>query len=276
MSTSEQSRQSSPEYRLRYLRTYLKNMAEMIHENGYGGILNIFVKPNDSHTEEALAIIQQALNINNSRIRRLSMQKLVTMLTFGVKQYQLGIADDILERQSLAENIFQVVYQGFGAEGKGWRIGRSHLIDALKAIDESATTGLSGTAFEDFINSLSFDELDNNPTPTLTVVTYPPLTPRPITRLAQAEPRFLTPQTAQRVEQYLSTLSLTLQVHPSRFIVDNPDGHVIVNLLDNSYRWFSARNTKWFYTYQSLTDGIATPAAYEQDHQLIEKEHTIL
>lgn len=272
---SEQQERESYADLLHKMETQARLEAGAMRHKGYGGILNIISDTNDGDNQRALDIVRDELGVELTDVKHIDVEKIILALELGIKRHQFGIPEETLESQSLAENVFQIAYQGFGKDRKGWRIGSSWLLDSLKEAIEEGRVDLRGTAFEDFLNALDLGDLGGEEgeihAPRLVVLHFPPLdAKRRLVKASDADPSSLSPGQADRVEKFLHTFSLITQVYPGKFgEEDNPHGDVIVNLIDNSYRWYSARNMRWHNAYEFICDrSVETPRAHYRDKEI--------
>lgn len=236
---------------------------------GYGGILNIISDINHSDYTKALDIIRNGIGIEATDVRHIDIEKIVLALELGIKRYQFGISEEKLDDQSLAQNIFQIVYQGFGKDGKGWRMGRSELLDSYKSAIREGAVDLRGSPFEDFINTLDFGEEGTEfYAPSLIVLDFPSLDPKKrVIKASDADPSLLSRDQTSTVNKYLHIFSLITQVYPGNFNKkDNPHKNIVVNLIDGSYTMLSARNTSWKNAYDFIcSNSIETPKAHSRN-----------
>lgn len=234
-----------------------------IRTNGYGGLINLISTPADlSEQTQLLGKFATDLNIQPTDIIHTDIEQVVNSLELGINRYKLEIPEEHLELQSLTESVFEYVYRYFG---QGWRIGIASIIDRLKSQPRSKID-LSGTPFGEFLATL---DLDLTAKPKLFILHYPELdTEMPILKPDDARFDNMPISQIDRANKYMHILGLINQVHPSKFIKDNPDGHVLVNLIDPSYHWIAARN-QWANLYDKLWNKIDTPSAYERDRRIM-------
>lgn len=90
-------------------------------------------------------------------------------------------------------------------------------------------------------------------------------------KASDADPGNIHPAVAERVNKYARIFSLINQVYPNRFQKDNPAGHVIVNIIDSSYRWFFGRDKRLHSAYGFIkVNSVETPTAKMADNRLYE------
>lgn len=251
-----------------------KFRAESIRNSGHGGMFNLISAPEDKVEEQHLIEkLSEGLGIEKTDIIHINIENVVNTIELGLGELKLAIPNQALDQQSLAENVFQYVYRFFGKDRKGWRIGTAalldHLIDALK----SHQTDLAGTPFAQFLSTLDLELEISDQSPRLFVLHYPALeVDQPIQKREDAKFSNLNPEQAERVEKYLHIYSLISQVYPGKFQKDNPQGHVVVNVTDNSYLWFAAANSQWYEAFLRMSeDEISTPAVLRRDQQILQK-----
>lgn len=257
--------------------TRAKLLTEAAMGRNGGAILNIIsADDTDSDNLRALSVIKNTMAVSNARVKFIDVEKVVTALELGIKTHQFGIDEETLETQSLAETVFQIVYQGFGKEGKGWQIGFSSMHNNLFETTQKLKESKNTSAFTDFLDTLDTSVLDSGnsspASPNLIVLQFPSLDRKKrITHKEDANLGNLDEETALRVETYMDILSLITQVYPSKFnSTDNPHHNIVVNLVDISYRYSAARNMQWYNTYEFLSDSkIMTPNATTRDDQLL-------
>lgn len=261
---------------LHWLRTHAKLEVGAIKYRGYGGILNIISDTNDTDQQRALDIVIKELGIKPFDIRYIDVEKIVLAIDLGIKKYQLGIPEDVLGLQSMAENVFQIAYRDFGENGEGWRIGMTWILDSIQKEIEEHAADLRGTPFEDFLNALDLggleDEVAEFHPARLVVLHYPVLDDKnKLEKATDADVASLDPDLAERIEKYLHIFSLITQVYPGKFnSKNNPNGMVLVNLIDTSYRWFSARNIRWHEAYEFICgQSVETPKSVYRDQRLM-------
>lgn len=247
--------------------------ASAIRERKYGGIINLLSEVSDSDEGSALGIVRDELGVEATDVRNINIEDVVVMLETGIKEYTLEISEEIIDRQTLFENIFSVVYHGFGKDGKGWRIGLSSMLDDIRKFVDKNKTSLVGTPFEGFLKTLNLDlGEDNSDAPRLIVLHYPQLDlERKLEKADDADPENIESVTAERISKYAHIFSLINQVYPNKFQKDNPAGHVVVNVIDSSYRWFFGRDKQLQSAYRFIrVNDIETPEARVRDEKLFE------
>lgn len=150
--------------------------ASAIRKRKYGGIINLLSEVNDPDEAHALSAIRDELGIESTDIRNINIEDVVIALETDTRQYGLEIPEEIIDKQTLFENVFNVAYQGFGKDGKGWRIGLSSMLDSIKELVDKNRTSLAGTPFESFLKTLNLDlGEDSHDAPRLIVLRYPQL-----------------------------------------------------------------------------------------------------
>lgn len=233
---------------------------------GQGGIVNILRAAGDTRdVEQVLDSMAQQLNIQPDDIVYIDVEAIVTKLEYGIRTYDLGISEETLDKQSLAENIFQIAYQGFGQDGTGWRIGRPAMLDHLREAVEKGEADLSDSAFADFLASLNLQDLGQEEphehARKLVVLDFPSLTNA-------------TQKEIERAETFLHIFSLLTQAYPNRFQKDNPHKHMVVTLTDNSYRWQqSTRDMRWEDARDFINNkSMVAPVAYFEDEEMLKKK----
>lgn len=251
--------------------------ANEIRQRSYGGMINMISAPEDLQEQNhLLEKLFEELGIKQTDAVHIDVGSVVSTLELGLRTYQLGIPEDHLNIQNLSENVSEYIYRFFGKEGQGLRMGMGAMIDSLKRAAERSNTSLKGTPFEDFLATLNLDLGENKKVPKIFVLHYPPLdTDAPIEKPENAEFRNLDPQHVQNVEKFLSVFSYINLPYPSRFQSDNPAGHVVINIVDQSYVWFATRNSSMIannaYEYLSAPATIVTPSSEFRDKRIASK-----
>ncbi len=253
---------------------YLEWEAKGIRERGYGGMMNLLAEQKDSpEARHLINLFADNLGVERSDVVNIDIGQLVSAIRFSIDKHKLGIPEANLERQSIPESVFEYVYKGFGKEGKGWRIGIASLLDSLREMTQDMSDDFKNSPIGQFLATLDFGDEINPQAPKLIVLYYPPLDPEgKIKVLDDANFQSVDPKRTEEIKTFLHVFSLISQVYPNKFKDDNPKQHVVLNVVDNSYTLFSARNQEWFYAFESLSmlgRTVQTPDTYFKDEEIL-------
>ncbi len=174
-----------------------------------------------------------------------------------------------MEHQSLEANFFQHVFLGFAEDGTGFRIGEAAIMDGFmeSAQKEEEEDSLRKTPFWDFISDLDID-LPQQLNRKMVVVHYPDLvTDIKIVNPADFNLSIFPKEQASDIRDLLSVYSILTNAS-QKIKLDNPQGHLVVNLVDNSFRWLFARNLFTNLDMGGDLSVLETPTANARDVQM--------
>jgi len=248
----------------------IQNEAFGIINGEHGKIFTIISEPQDESEAQAyLKLLRSELGIEPSSERHIDVSSFLSSMNSGINLYKLGIDQRSLERQSLAENFFQYVYKGFGREGEGYRIGRQAATDSNLKHNElmKDRQTLRRTPLGEFIEGLEID-LPTEITRKLVVVRYPSLSFEDrIRKPSDLERDNLTLDELKEIDSLVALYRIVGQA-AGRIRNDEPHGHVVVNIVDSSYRWFLPRNFGNLLDRDGEISVVETPTAHIKDIQM--------
>lgn len=255
--------------------TFLEWEAKGIRQRGSGGMMNLLTEQGDgSEARHLINLFADNLGVERSDMINIDIGQLVSAIRFSIDRHKLGLPEENLERQSIPESVFEYVYKGFGKDGTGWRIGSASLMDSLREMAQDMNDDFKNSPIGQFLATLDFGDETNPQAPKLIVLHYPSLDPEEkIKVLDDANFQSVDPKRVEEINTFLHVFSLISQVYPGKFKDDNPGQHVILNVVDNSYTLFSARNREWFYTFESLLmlgRAVQTPDTYFKNEEILE------
>ncbi len=228
---------------------------------------------NDDKWKDALKVVIKKSTVKDDLVEFIDVESLVTRLVNSINLSELGISEEDLHNQMLEEIVFQYIFKVFGPEG--WQIGMWSVLKKLQGyMDSYKARQEIPEVFLDFISSLN-EETDDEHLSTnkrLVIVKYPILDRATIIHKPDdARLETFNENQQRNIKTFLEILVLAINTYPSRFnSSDNPDGNILVNVIDTSYLWFAARNSK----YQDLLrrinqNSIYTPFAKKRDSQIL-------
>jgi hypothetical protein len=227
--------------------------------NHRGTIATLVTSPDDRVELDQL-ISRIARNLGSEEIVHIDVGQIASALEHKIGLEKLGIPLRDIERQTLEENFYQYVFQGFGPKGEGYRISEASHVDRLQRSLEHFKLS---SDVRQFVSTLEVDLPEPEWSPRLVVLHFPEMDEFETKDWKMEN----LPQDKARLARRNMYLYATIQRAGGRIFNNNPQGHSVVSVVDNAYTWFAARNTDFASTFEHLSAGIVTPGVPEIDRR---------